>query len=198
MKLILFCLFTLSALGQEITDLGVITAHRGIILEKCTNRTDFFQFKIELIAQRWPSNKVEFTTTNEMLTLVDFQAMPPGPCIMGVRSICVDSDESNIALFRVDVRRDPPKKPRARAVQIGTGQVPVRGTTEGLIKSLKENQAAISPPLPPMPEGMPLPEGMRTASVRVAEPLPGGSAKTYSEHMQAMHEFYSKQGRRSQ
>lgn len=189
MKLIAFCLFTLSALGQEITDLGVITAHRGIILERCTNRTDFFQFKIELIAQRWPSNKVEFTTTNEMLTLDNFAAMPPGPCIMGVRSICVDSDESNISLFRVDVRRDPPKAPRARSVQIG-GLIQ-RNSTEALIKSRVQNMTnnVRTPPMPP---------GMKSMSAITSggEPLPGGSGKSYSEHMQAMHEFYSRPSRK--
>lgn len=190
MRLIAFCLFTLSALGQEITDLGVITAHRGIMLEKCTNRADFFQFKVELIAQRWPSNKVEFTTTNEMLTLVDFQAMPPGPCIMGVRSICADSEESNIALFRVDVRRDPPKRPRAHVVQIG-GAMIHRPTTEGLIQSHLRNLTNQAVQMPPMPAGM-------TSAVPTRAyvgPLPGGDGKTYSEHMQAMHEFYSRQRR---
>lgn len=196
MRIIAFCLFTLSALGQEITDLGVITAHRGIILERCTNRADFFQFKIELIAQRWPSNTFTFTTTNSMLTLEDFSAMPPGPCIMGVRSICVDSDESNISLFRVDVRRDPPKAPRARTVQIG-GTNAVR-TTEGLLRSRRENQAHVMPPMPPMPPGAVPVRAMATDAVMatVPAPLPGGSSKTYSEHMQSMHEFYSRQTRK--
>jgi hypothetical protein len=191
MKIIAFCLFTLSVLGQEITDLGVITQHRGIVLEKCTNRVDFFQFKVELIAQRWPSNKFEFTTTNEVLTLDDFAAMPPGPCIMGVRSICADSDESNISLFRVDVRRDPPKAPRAHVTQIGRGMIH-RPTTEGLIQSRLHNLTNQPVPMPPMPPGM---TNKATAYVG---PLPGGKATTYSEHMQAMHEFYSKPGRRSQ
>jgi hypothetical protein len=189
MKLIAFCLFTLSVLGQEITDLGVITQHRGIVLEKCTNRVDFFQFKVELIAQRWPSNKVEFTTTNDVLTLDDFAAMPPGPCIMGVRSICVDSDESNISLFRVDVRRDPPKAPRAHTTQIGRGMIH-RPTTEGLIQSRIQNLTnSMNAPMPPMPPGM---TNKQSAYVG---PLPGGTGKTYSEHMQAMHEFYSRQRR---
>jgi hypothetical protein len=191
MRLFAFCLLTLSALGQEITDLGVITAHKGIILEKCTNRLDFFQFKIELIALRWPSNKVEFTTTNEMLTLENFAAMPPGPCIMGVRSICADTDESNIALFRVDVRRDPPKAPRAHVTQIGGGMVH-RPTAEALIQSRLRNLT--NQPGPPAPPGM----TSNVPSRAYVPPLPDGEGgKTYSEHMQAMHEFYSRQ-RRSQ
>ncbi len=190
MRLIAFCLFTLSALGQEITDLGVITANKGIILERCTNRTDFFQFKVELIAMRWPSNKFEFTTTNELLTLDNFAAMPPGPCIMGVRSICADSDESNISLFRVDVRRDPPTAPRARSVQVGRGNyVPRRQSAEGLIQSRLQNLTNSPGPMPPMPPGMPA----STNQSRYAAPLPGSDGgKTYSEHMQAMHEFYSR------
>jgi hypothetical protein len=183
-------MFTLSALGQEITDLGVITANKGIILERCTNRTDFFHFKVELIAMRWPSNKVEFTTTNELLTLVDFQAMPPGPCIMGVRSVCADSDESNISLFRVDVRRDPPTAPRARSVQVGgASYVPRRQSAEGLLQSRMHNLTN-DPVMPPMPPGMPGSTNQSSAFSR--QPLPGGEGKTYSQHMQAMHEFYSR------
>lgn len=189
MKIILFCLFTLSALAQEITDLGVITQHRGIVLEKCTNRTDFFHFKVELIAQRWPSNKVEFTTTNTLLTLDDFAAMPPGPCIMGVREITADADESNISLFKVDVRRDPATAPRAKLVQIGGRRF--RPTTEGVIQSRIQNQTN-NAPLPPMPPGM---ESTNKQSAYVG-PLPGGSGKTYSEHMQAMHEYYSRPSRK--
>jgi hypothetical protein len=193
MKLIAFCLLTLSALGQEITDLGVISANRGIILERCTNRTDFFQFKVELIALRWPSNKFEFTTTNDLLTLDNFAAMPPGPCIMGVRSVCTDSDESNISLFRVDVRRDPPTAPRARSVQVGRANyVPRRYTAEGVLQSRLHNLTNSPGPMPPMPPGMFMPKERQVSM----EPLPGGSGKSYSEHMQSMHEFYSRGSRK--
>lgn len=165
-------LLILGLLGQGITDLGVITDRTAILLERCTNRTDFLHFKVELQALRFPSNTVIFTTANSMLKLEDLAAMPPGPVIMGVSSECRDGAASPIALFRLDLRRDPPKPPTARVV--------------GLLNTPKEGRASLT-------------NAIQAARQRAIEgpPLPGES-KTYSDHMRDMQRFRNEHRRRSQ
>ena len=163
-----FLLFATQA--QEFEDIGVVTARKGIYLEKPTNRLDFSHFQIDLFAQRWPSNKVSFTKTNDVLLLSDFMAMPPGPCLMGVKIVCSDGEESPIAIYRVDVRRDPPKAPKAHSIIVAPG--PTGMTTEQIIQ-----HRYATPPSP-----------FRQSS---GGPLPGGEPKTYSDHMIEMHEFVS-------
>src|SRR6185369_1596579 len=83
-------LFILTLLAQPITDLGVITPSRAIVLEKCTNRTDFVQFVVEVQGMNkteWSSNYVRFSTTNAILKIDDFAPILPGPAVMAVKSI---------------------------------------------------------------------------------------------------------------
>jgi hypothetical protein len=148
-------LCTLALRAQEITDLGVVSPHRAITLVKDTNQVDFLHFKIDLVALRWPSNSVTFTTTNDMLTLDQFMPMPPGPCIVGVRSVYSDGDESNISLYRVRVRRDPPKAPQAHGTGIlHTNLINRQSTTNLLHERFRSRTNQQSAALPPLPGGL--------------------------------------------
>lgn len=174
----------LGLLSQGITDLGVITERKGIMLEACTNRTDFLHFKVELQALRFPSNTVAFVKTNALLTMEDLVAMPPGPVIMGVSSTCRDGSESPMALFRMDVRRDPPKAPTARVVGL-----PVSEQSKTTI--LDAMRAVRSKPVdPPALSGV-----VRTEMF----PMPNSTNNSYSDWVIQMHQFWLEhQGRRNQ
>lgn len=145
-------LCTLAVHAQEITNLGVVSPRRGLVLERDTNQVDFLHFKIDLVALRWPSNSVTFTTTNDILTLDQFMPMPPGPCIMGVRSVYSDGDESNVSLYRVRVRRDTPKAPKAHGTGISGPDAVHRQSTTNLLherfRSRTNQQSSVLPPLP--------------------------------------------------
>lgn len=172
--------------SQEITDLGVITDRRGIILSACTNRTDFARFQVELQALRFPSNSVTFSTTNAMLTLDDLVAMPPGLALLGLRSICSDGDESPVSLFRLDVRRDPPKAPKAHVVSL-LKQSPAESLSNA-VRVIRQRKALTDPPPPP---------GQTNVPVRSASPLPNDQGSTsYSEAMEEMHRFWVEHQRR--
>lgn len=159
-------------LAQPITDLGVMSPNRVVILQPCTNRADFVHFIVELQATRWPSNYAKFTTTNSVLRMDDFLAMPPGPCVIGLRSVCADSEESPISLFKVDIRRDAPKAPRAHMVTTGNYQSPQ--TLSNAMNSIRTNALVIPP-------------------------LPNGKPETYSDSVLKMQRFYAEhQGRRNE
>lgn len=174
-------LLILGLLSQGITDLGVITARNGIALESCTNRSDFLYFKVELQALRFPSNSVAFVNTNGLVTLEDLVAMPPGPVIMGVKSVCLDGAESRVALFRLDVRRDPPKPPTARVV--GIPNTPA--DRDSLTNAMRSVRA--KPVESPSPPGI--------AQVQML-PMPNSTNKSYSDHMIEMHQFWLEHQRR--
>lgn len=170
-------------LSQPVTDLGVMSPNRVMILEKCTNRSDFVNFTIELQAMRWPSNYFKFTTTNEVLKMDDFLSMPPGPCVMGVKSMCADGEESAISLFKLDIRRDGPVAPRARI--ISSGHPPFRNSLSNAFRSRREG-AIVYPALPGQ------------TNVPTATPLPNGKPETYSDGVLKMQQFYAHEGRRNQ
>lgn len=170
-------LFLILLLAQPIvTDLGVMTPNRAIALEPCTNRADFLHFVVELKAASFWTNYHQFVTTNRLLTMDDFASMPPGPIAMGVRSVCQDGEESPISLFRLDIRRDPPKPPKASAVHLGAH--PSRQSLTNAFRSLHAN-----PVEPPPAPG--------TTNKPTGGPLPNGRPETYSDHMIAMQKFWS-------
>lgn len=174
-----------------ITDLGVMTADTMIMLQKCERRTDFAAFKVEVLPRnrRGWTNKVSFSTTNEVLKLDDFAAVPDGVAIIGVRQICADNAASPLALYRVDIQRDPPDAPRAYKTHI------LRNQSEQKIEHVIENiEAAEQAPAPPTPPGMVTPKSpVPTRSY--AEPLPGGVGETYSQY-QARLERAARSGER--
>ena len=176
-------IFLLMLLAADITDLGVMTEHRLIALEPCTNRADFVMFHIELKALRWPSNYFSFTTTNRTLSMESFMAMPPGPCAMGVKSICADNEESPMALFKQDIRRDPPKAPTAHLVYKAEPQ-----PSQTLSNAFRTRTMIALPPTPGS-----------AATNQFPGPLPNGRPETYSDSVIRMQEFYAQhQGRRNQ
>lgn len=173
----------LMAEAQGVTDLGVITERKGIMLEACTNRTDFVRFEVELQALRFPSNAVMFVKTNALLTMEDLVAMPPGPVVMGVKSVCADGAESPMALFRLDVRRDPPKAPNARIVSLPVAPSHV-STLRDAMRAVRSNP--VDPPAPNF-EFFQRMEDSRDTN------------QSYSDHMIQMHRFWIEhQGRRNQ
>ncbi len=164
-----------------------MTPNRAVILEKCTNRTDFSRFTVELQAMRWPSNYVKFTTTNDVLKMDDFIAMPPGLCVMGVKSTCADGEESAISLFKLDIRRDAPAAPKAHVVS--TGAPVFRNSLSNSIRIRR----TISFENPPTMDGSVM------TNIISSEPLPNGKPETYSDGVLKMQKFYAEhQGRRNQ
>jgi len=159
-------LFILLLFCADITDLGVMTPHRLIALTPCTNRADFLMFHIELQALNWPSNSVSFQTTNRVLPMEAFLAMPPGPVLMGVRSICADNEESPLSVFKLDIRRDPPHAPVAKVV-VKSERPVSRQSLSNVFRLHREN---IPPPTPG-----------QTNQSAFPGPLPNGHSKTYSD-----------------
>lgn len=187
MKVILLLALAIVGLHAQVTDLGVITERSIITLEKCQRRHDFAAFKVEIIPRnlRGWTNKVEFVTTNEFLTLADLQAVPDGIAVMGVRQVCADSSVSTVAVFKIDVQRDPPDPPRAYVSTILTN------APEQKIEHVLQSMADKPTPPPPAPPGMatnaaPQHVPTRTTTTTRPEasyyPLPGGRGETYSQY----------------
>lgn len=147
---LLIALLSIAGAQCAVVDLGVMTERTGIMLDRATNRPDFFQYRIELIAQRWPSNSVVIVRTNDLLMIQDFVEMPIGPCLMAVHSICIDGEESSVSFYRVDVRREAPSAPGAHRVA-----VPARQSTnlpvQHLMRVHRNNQTNAIPPTPMIP-----------------------------------------------
>lgn len=180
-------LFVFLLFAQPVTDLGVMTPNRAVILEKCTNRTDFLHFTVELQAMRWPSNYIRIVTTNAILKMDDFAPMPPGPCAMAVMSTCADGEQSALSLFKLDIRRDPPVAPKAHMVSIHGSRF--GNSLTNAFRALRE-RSAILPATPGQ---------ANDPTVLNFSPLPGGKPETYSEGVIKMQQFYAEhQGRRNQ
>lgn len=144
----LFVSFFCSA--QEIEDLGIVSRHRAIILD--TNQTDRILYKIEMRSLMPSSNRFELTTTNDVLTVDSFAAMPPGPVLLGVRYYSPDGEESDLSVYRVTVRRGPGRRPNARGVGVhSTNTTPWRTRT---LESALANSKLLAPPAPPVPGGV--------------------------------------------
>lgn len=161
----------------KIEDLGVMTEHTLITLQKCQRRTDFSFFKVEVFPRnrRGWTNKVTFTTTNEVLKLSDFAAAPDGPALFGVRQYCEDMTPSPVALYRIDIQRDAPDAPKAAKSHIL--HMPAEQKIEHVIDGM-ENQPG---PEPPMPPGMMRPKSA-VPTRTFSHPLPGGIGETYSQY----------------
>lgn len=182
--LVLLLLVGVSAADEtDPDDLGVITATVGVGLEPCKTRKDFDHFLIEFLPQQWPTNKVTLVTTNKLLVLDDLVAVPHGPTLMGVRSVCADGTESPIRVYKLDIRRDPPTTPRAYRVFTAT-KPHVSPTTEQLLNG-RRLQHSLTNQLPPTP-------GASKPTSLFPGPLPKGKAMTYSQHMDEMREYYAR------
>lgn len=190
--LLLLCLAA-EPVASEIVDLGVFSENSVLNLEGCKRRKDFSRFQIEFLPQnaRGMTNKVTITTTNDVLKLGDLATVPQGVAIMGVRSYCEDGAVSELALYRIDVQRAGPSKPR---VMLRRALKPV---SEQQIEHVIERLEAPTefPPMPPMP---PIP-GTNAAIVRTALlPLPGGTNDSYARYQHRLEQAALLGRRRSQ
>lgn len=179
MKVILLLALLSTTLAQEIEDLGIVSRRRSIILERCTNRTDFVKFVIE-IQPAGSSNTVTLIRTNDFLSLADFGAVPAGKLTMGVHSVCADGEESPVALYRLEVKRSAPTSPRARSITVAATNAPPT-----LINALEHHRRARTNHVehPPLPGGMAL-------------PMMDGTNKTYNDHMREQQNAYFARGTR--
>jgi hypothetical protein len=165
--------------GQEIENLGIVTARRGLILERQnTNRADFVHFVLEFKGANF--NDTILIKTNDFLSLKDLGMIPDGHMVMGQTEVYSDGDESPVALFRVEVRRTKLLKSKARGITIaGTNHA-------GLHEILQERRAGITNAV-----GAPMPGGSSGSGhstqygdfPNMGMPMRGGSNESYSEHM---------------
>lgn len=186
---ILFLTLAAATAAEPITDLGTVSERRGIILEKCKRRTDFNSFTIDFFPKSWPTNRVSITTTNELLTLADLGRLPSGQIIMAVKQTCDDGAESPLAYFTFEILRSNPSPVRAHGVAILTPE-PSQSAAEGL-RAIRQNAASEAESNAP-----PIPGVIQFEPPRSA--LPGGTNKTYGEHLDDMSAHFAKTGRRSE
>jgi hypothetical protein len=113
--------------------------------------------------------------------------LPSGPVVMGVKSSCADGAESPISLFKFDIRRSNPSPVKAKVVAILSGSE-IEQTTTNSVNNLMQRQAietdAGAPPIP----------GLKP-EVLLPVKLPGGTNKSYAEHLDDMARFFAKERR---
>lgn len=150
MKTLLFCLSLILPLKVDAAldgDLGVISPRRGVSLVH--SRPDLSHFRLELLPETPPTNSVTLTITNGFLQSANLAGLPDGPGIVGVTAVFNDGEESEMAIYRYDLRRGRPAKPSATPVTIlGEGLTPNGLTNE--IRAIR-SMAPVAPP-PPLPK----------------------------------------------
>lgn len=170
----------LSIMAQEIVDLGRLSTRRAIVLEKWS--PDLATFQIEIFPRNWPTNIVTITKTNEFLTLNDFDRVPSGDVIIKVKQvfekICEDGSEPPFWLYKVDIRRYDPS---ATLILTEDQQWEV-------VRALAEAER----------NAPPIPGQIKPPHPHPQIALPGGTNKTYGEHIYEMFEHFAKTGRRSE
>lgn len=166
---------TTNNLGR-IIDLGVVSTRNAIVLEK---RPDFAFFILHLLPQNWPTNMVSIVKTNDVLTLKDLDRVPSGDVVMEVKQISKDGAESPTLSFKFDVRRYDPE-----AVIYLT-----KDQQWQVVRALQEAERN-APPIPGETRPQPPPPPQSA--------LPGGTNKSYAEHLHEMAEHFAKTGRRSE
>lgn len=140
------CVRIYYAQESQIENLGTVSHRRGVVLDKGTN-TDFVKFIIEL-KPAGSSNTVTLIRTNDILDLRDFGSIPSGPVLMGVKSVASDGEESELSLYRLEVKRHTLKPPQARSILIiGTNSGPeTKNTLEHHLRARTNHTE--TPPLP--------------------------------------------------
>lgn len=181
---IMVCLVAIPA-AAEVEHLGIISFRSGIELECHTDRHDV-RFALEFFPRTPPTNRVSMTLTNRLMTLADLTALPSGRILMGVKTTCHDGEESGISLYTFDIHRAPPPRPSARRVGL-LGVTNAVNTTEREMNRRRQSTRALS--LPPIP-GEPV--------LTIPSPLPGGTNRSYAEHLDRMAQHYSTARRRSE
>lgn len=187
-------LYLLALIGADVTQLGVMTDKRAIILERATDRTDHAFFRVELQALGWPSNTVQFVKTNALMTINDFDGIT-GQCLMAVHSVCAAGEESSPALFRLDVRRDPPDQPTAKMIWLLNTNRPIERPRD--LRLLRTN-VVVSPPAPSVLIGDSVRFPANSRSESAPEPLPNSRNETYEQYVLRMQRMAAEGVRRSQ
>lgn len=170
--IILTLTLTCAMAAEPIIDLGVVSTRRAIVMEK---HPDFGFFIIHLLPQNWPTNLIAIIKTNEVLTLNDLDRVPSGDVVIEVKQICKDGSECPTSSFKIDVRRYDPE---AVIYLTREQQWEVVRAMQEAERNAPPIPGATRPPPPPHPSA-----------------LPGGTNKSYGEHMA---EHFKKTGRRSE
>jgi hypothetical protein len=185
MKLIAFCMFMLSTLGQEITDLGVMTDpvrpvsnSVGLSINHCHPGDRAVIHVIPI-----PENDVRlggwFSTTNDVLKMDELSMLPSGLNRLEVWPVCrgLTGEVSHVV---IDLQRPPP------AIKFGTVRVNKPASTNSPVPlRMAAKTAREWPPMPPLPPGM---AGMM--------PLPDAETNRVSyKDSQLMKVYFSRQRR---
>lgn len=155
------CLIILIALTTcfAIDDIGIMSDRTSIQFEPCSRRGAVL-YKIEVKSGAMTN---EIVTTNAWLRLDSFAGVPNGPATLTVRSFCSDSSQSPPAVFRVNIQREPPAKPKAKIMNILTPSAPMP----------VEIEPVIMPPMPLVADG--------------PHALPRGTNEAYAEFQRRIH-----------
>lgn len=171
--------------AEEIEDLGVLTPNKAILLEKDTTRPDWHHFVAELVPALPPTNVVTLILTNEYLTLSNLVALPSGPTLLGLRSACLDDTQSATKLFKFEIRRDAPPKPKARMIHVLPTKPPEKDDVHKALQRQHSGQLRSPPPMPG-----------QIAALRFPGPLPHATNQSYAQHLDAMADFYASHANR--
>ena len=180
----------------DIEDLGVITPKKEIVLEHTAERSDIRHFLLDFAPIAAPTNQIHFVSTNDTLRVDNLGALPSGPILMTVRTACKDGSVSAPRLYRFELWRAEPPAPRARVVEILGGEEERTNSIAQILETRRtiERSKLPTPPLPTdarrVTASSPIPP-----AVEPPRPLPSGTNKTYSEHLDSMARFYNKRRR---
>lgn len=201
-------LSVLLSLGADAIDLGVISPHRGLILERNTSRPDWSHYKAEFLSLP-SSNLFRLDCYSDMINIESLGPVPSGPAILGVRSVTTDGQESQVSLYKLDIRRAEPPAPTVRAIQI----LQPRNAPQSLTNAIQRFRDDRIMQIPPRPArrvesevqgGMVLSDSFGTNLIaapdlhQMPQPMPEATNQTYGQKLDAMADFYNKPGRRNQ
>lgn len=192
-------LLILFLLAVDIPDLGVITPRTGATISLNSTRPGFVWFLIEVKPSVPPTNLVALTLTNNLLTVGDMAPVPSGPGILGVRSIYSDGEESEVALYRYDLRRSKPSAPSMSLTHVGGPPEPESSLTNEM-RRIRERRAMPTPPAPEYTSGLQYDQPKRKQIVYIesVKPLPGGTNLSYGQFRDRLADAFQWGRRRSQ
>lgn len=162
----------ISAAAGELIDLGTITPNKAWVLERNTSRPDFSHFEADLLSLAPTSNRVTLVLTNDLLTITNLAALPSGPTIMSLTSICEDGSESEPVLFKLDIRRAEPPPPSIRVIELIDGS-DVTNRLQHAMRNFRKRRLVNEPSVP------------GATNIQVGSPLPNARSRTYGQWQDA-------------
>lgn len=189
MRLLCVLIFSFDLLAVDIPHLGVISPSRALVLDARSQRVGFRHFLVEVRPDAAPTNIVTLAVTNEMLTVTNLIQVPSGPGTIGVRSVYWDS-ESEIAIYRYDLRRAAPPRPLVTVTHVG-GAPEVEKSLTNEIRRVRERFMMPVPPMIP-------PRDTPKATAQPRRPLPAAEKRSYAEHLDWMADRAAQGLRRSE